>query len=148
MTPVYKQWSYCWLITELNSLQLSDTIWRHRSWSTLAQVMACCLTAPSHYLNQCRLIISKVQCNSLRAIWQDITPATNLTEFTVKISYLRFISIIPGTNELSYCRFAQSHPFLISYGADTYFKRIIHMVSNFVKHWVLEYNCKISFDIR
>ena len=27
--------------------------WRQRSGSTLAQVMACCLTAPSHYLNQC-----------------------------------------------------------------------------------------------
>ena len=44
----------------LNSLRPSDAIWRHRSWSTLAQVMACCLTAPSHYLNQCWLIISKV----------------------------------------------------------------------------------------
>ena len=43
-----------------NSLRPSDTIWRHRSGSTLAQVMACCLTAPSHYLNQCWLIISKV----------------------------------------------------------------------------------------
>ena len=32
--------------------------WRHRSGSTLAQVMACCLTAPSQYLNQCWLIIS------------------------------------------------------------------------------------------
>ena len=36
----------------------SDTIWRQRSVSTLAQVMACCLTAPNHYLNQCWLIIS------------------------------------------------------------------------------------------
>ena len=44
-----------------NSLRPSDTtIWRHRSRSTLAQVMTCCLTAPSHYLNQCWLIISKV----------------------------------------------------------------------------------------
>ena len=34
----------------------SDTIWWHGSESTLAQVMACCLTAPSHYLNQCWLI--------------------------------------------------------------------------------------------
>ena len=44
----------------LNALWSSDTIWRRRSESTLAQVMACCLTAPSHYLNQCWLIISKV----------------------------------------------------------------------------------------
>ena len=41
----------------LNSLWPSDAIWWHRSWSTLVQVMACCLTAPSHYLNQCWLIV-------------------------------------------------------------------------------------------
>ena len=35
-----------------------------RSGSTLAQVMACCLTAPSHCLNQYWLIISKVQWHS------------------------------------------------------------------------------------
>ena len=44
----------------LNSLRPSDTIWRRRSRSTPAQAMACCLMAPSHYLNQCWLIISKV----------------------------------------------------------------------------------------
>ena len=38
---------------QFNSLWPSDTIWRHKSGSTLDQVMACCLTAPSHYLNQC-----------------------------------------------------------------------------------------------
>ena len=43
-----------------NSLWPSDSIWWQRPGSTLAQVMACCLTAPSHYLNQCWLIISKV----------------------------------------------------------------------------------------
>ena len=37
----------------INSLWPNDAIWRHRSGSTLVQVMACCLTAPSHYLNQC-----------------------------------------------------------------------------------------------
>ena len=39
-----------------NALWPSDGIWRHRSGSTLAQVMACCPTAPSHYLrdNQIR----------------------------------------------------------------------------------------------
>ena len=41
-------------------LRPSDVIWRHGSGSTLAQVMAGCLTAPSHYLNQCWLVISKV----------------------------------------------------------------------------------------
>ena len=43
-----------------NSLRPSDAIWRHRSGSALAHVMACCLNAPGHCLNQCWLIISKV----------------------------------------------------------------------------------------
>ena len=46
----------------INSLEPNDTIWWRKTGSTLAQVMACCLTAvtaPSHYLNQCGLIISK-----------------------------------------------------------------------------------------
>ena len=36
-----------------NSLWFGDAIWRHISGWTVAPVMACCLTAPSHYLNQC-----------------------------------------------------------------------------------------------
>ena len=48
----------------VNSLWPGDSIWRHGTRSTVAQVMACCLTAPSHYLNQCWLIISKVQWHS------------------------------------------------------------------------------------
>ena len=50
--------------TFFNSLWPSDTIWQHKSGSTLAQVMACCLTAQSHYLKQCWLIISKVKWHS------------------------------------------------------------------------------------
>ena len=42
----------------------NDVVWRQRSGSTLAQVMACCLTAPSHYLNQCWLINSEVTSHS------------------------------------------------------------------------------------
>ena len=49
----------CWEVITL--LWLSDTIWWQRSGSTLAQVMACYLRAPSHYRNQCWLIISEVQ---------------------------------------------------------------------------------------
>ena len=36
-------------------------IWWHRSGSTLAQVMACCLMAPSHYLNLWWLFVNEVQ---------------------------------------------------------------------------------------
>ena len=45
-----------------NSLWPSDAMWRHKSGSTLAQVMA-----PSHYLNQCWLIILGVPWHSLES---------------------------------------------------------------------------------
>ena len=41
----------------VNSPWPGDAIWRHRSKSILVQVMACCLTAPSHCLHQCWLIV-------------------------------------------------------------------------------------------
>ena len=37
----------------LTSLWPGDAIWRHRSGSSLAQVMDWCLMVPSHYLKQC-----------------------------------------------------------------------------------------------
>ena len=61
----------------LNSLWPSDATWRHGSGSTLAQVMACCLTAPSHYLNQCWLIISKVHWHSHEGNFTRDTSAIN-----------------------------------------------------------------------
>ena len=54
--------------TDLNSLWPGDAIWRHGTRSTLAQVMVCCLTAPSHYLNQCWLVISEVPWYSSQGI--------------------------------------------------------------------------------
>ena len=66
--------------------------------STLDQVMVCCLMAPSNYLNQCWLIISKVQ-RHLIAISQSI-PQLSTTEITLKITYLKFNSNLPGANEL------------------------------------------------
>ena len=64
---------YVWF----NSLWPSDAIWRHRTGSTLDQVMACCLTAPSHYLNQCWLIISKVHWHSSEGNFAKDTSAIN-----------------------------------------------------------------------
>ena len=64
--PVACPWLDMWSLTHvgINSLGPSDAIWWQRSGSTLAWVMACCLTAPSHYLNQCWLVISTVQWHS------------------------------------------------------------------------------------
>ena len=74
-----------------NSLRPSDAIWRHRSGSSLAQVLACCLAAPSHYLNQYWLIISKSQQNSCKSICTRNTSATNhqhwLENYLSKISF-------------------------------------------------------------
>ena len=64
-------------ITYINSLWPSDNIWRHKSGSILAQVIACCLTAPSHYLNQCWLIISNVKWHSSKGKFTRDTSAIN-----------------------------------------------------------------------
>ena len=64
-----------------------DAIWPHRSGSTLAQVMACCLTAPSHYLNQCWLVISKVQWESPQGNFTREFSVINHYNYLFKISW-------------------------------------------------------------
>ena len=51
---------------DISTLWTSDATWRLRSESTVLLVMACCLTTPSHYLNQFWLIISKAQLHSYK----------------------------------------------------------------------------------
>ena len=84
-------WVNCTTVPILiNSLRPSDTIWRHKSGSTLAQVMACCLTAPSHYLNQWWPIISKVHWHSSEC---------NFTRDTSAISHCNLLeNYLPGAN--------------------------------------------------
>ena len=48
-----------------------DDTWWHRSGSTLSQVMVWSLVAPSHYLDQCWLIIDRVLYN-LRPISREV----------------------------------------------------------------------------
>ena len=55
----------------VNSLWHSDAIWQLRSGSTLVQLMVCCLTAPSHYMNQCWLI-NWLRGMHLRAISKEV----------------------------------------------------------------------------
>ena len=56
------------VIIFINSLWPSVPKWQHGSELTLAQLMAWCLMAPSHYLNQCWLIFSKVRWHSSKGI--------------------------------------------------------------------------------
>ena len=60
-TNKFQELMFLWRYLKIDSLGPRDAIGRHISGSTLAQVMACCLPAPSLYPNQCWLITSKVQ---------------------------------------------------------------------------------------
>ena len=73
-------------------LDLTDDV------STLAQVMACCLTAPSHHLNQCWPIISEVKWHSYSGNFLNHQPS--ITKIHLKITCLKFYSNFPGANEL------------------------------------------------
>ena len=102
-------WSYYWQTIWIffNSLWPSGILWWHRSGSTLAQVMACCLTAsmaccltaPSHYLNQFWLIISKVLWHSPEENFighsKEIYP-----DMTLNMTNSRLQPHFPGANEL------------------------------------------------
>ena len=74
----------------INSLWPSDAICRHWSQSTLTQVMACCLTAPSDYPNQCWLLISEVLWHSpvsnFASSIQATIPYNEFENYTFKIN--------------------------------------------------------------
>ena len=62
-----------------------------RSGSTLAHVMACFLMAPSHYLNQCWFIISKVQWHSYQGNFtRDASAINHLNPFENYIFQILF----------------------------------------------------------
>ena len=73
--------------TLLTTLWPSDIIWQHWPGSTLAQAMACCLMAPSHYLNQC-LLITLYQWGPVTFIWGQFRkiPQPSITKISLKIS--------------------------------------------------------------
>ena len=88
------------LANPFNSLWPNDAIWWQRSGSTLVQVMACWLTAPSHYLNQCWLIISKIQLPSSDGNFTRDTSVIN--DWNQHESYSSKMSLkSPRANELS-----------------------------------------------
>ena len=66
-----------WLKVIFNSLALGDILGRYMTSSTLFQVMACWLTAPSHYQDQCWFVfIWDIQWDlcfrhhSLKCVWE------------------------------------------------------------------------------
>ena len=89
----------------LQSLWPSYVIWWHVTGSTLVQVMACYLMAPSHYLNQCRLISSKVPRQS-----PDGDFIRCASSITLKIIHLKFHWNLPAVNELTNSHHISSWP--------------------------------------
>ena len=77
-----------------NSLWPSDVIWQHRSRSTLIQVMACCLTVPSHFLSRCVILIGEVLWHSC------VSDFALFCTMNLIIIPLKFLSHLPGANEL------------------------------------------------
>ena len=71
----------------INSLWPSDATWWVWSRSTFAQVMAWCLTAPSHYLINVDLSSLKISDVHLKVISQEI-PQPPVAEISLKIIYL------------------------------------------------------------
>ena len=84
-----------------NSLRPSGhAIWYQRSWPTLAQVIACCLMAPSHYLKQCCVHLQWVMWHLHESNFPGSThDIKQYDEF--EIIFSKYCSL-PGTNELKH----------------------------------------------
>ena len=79
----------CHVISEksecINSLRPNDATGWHRTGSTLAQVMAWCRQAPSHYLNQCWFTMSEVQWQSTQGNFTRDT--SSITKIRLEMTY-------------------------------------------------------------
>ena len=87
-------------ISWVYSLWPNNSIWWHRSGSIWAQVMACCLTTPSHNLNWCWLIAIKLFCGiHLRAISREVLMNFIRTMCLEVIFSLKLDLYLPVANE-------------------------------------------------
>ena len=80
-----------------NSSSVSNFMWGQRYWSTVFQIMAWCLMAPSHYLNQCWLLIIDICDNAnsqnqaklwFESIFKDFYAAPRCSELSESMSCL------------------------------------------------------------
>ena len=99
----------------LNSLWPSDAMWDHRSESTQAQSMACCLTAPSHYLNQYWLIINGICGIHLLPTSQEIH-VISICKIGLKITSIKLLLCLPEVDELKrmvWCQCRKCHVLIV-----------------------------------
>ena len=86
-------------LRDINSFWPSDVIWPQRLGQILAHVMACCLTAPSYYLNQCWLIITGILWHSLESnIWK--SAHERHLALCLEFILIWLLPYLPGANEL------------------------------------------------
>ena len=84
----------------VESLWLSDTTW-WQAGSTLAQVMACCLMAPSHNLNQCWFIHNIISWHSLD--WEQFHKNCSTESVAcIKKLHSKLLPHLPETSELTH----------------------------------------------
>ena len=105
ITRANVDWDQCCHMVSLGPNELTHcdlmTVWGYRFLSTLTQVMACCLTATSHYLNQCWLTITMFCGIHLTAISQVFINL--ICEKSLKIIFLKLLPNLPVHNELTHC---------------------------------------------
>ena len=73
------------MVYRVNSLSPNNPYGVCSSWSILVQVMACCLMAPSHYLNQSWLIISEIHLHQVEGSCTENVP--DITHYRVLKNY-------------------------------------------------------------
>ena len=104
MVPLQKRSNISKILTitiqslSINSSHLSAAYIRQGSGSEFIQVMACRLTAPSHYLNHCWLIVNWTLGNKLQRHF--IQNKISFTKIHLKMSSAKWRPFCPGGDEL------------------------------------------------
>ena len=83
--------THCGLVTPCGDIPSGQ-----KSRSTLGQVMACCLMAPSHYLNQCWLIIGQVLWHSVESNFMASAQAVILRNEFEKLHFQNYYHLSQG----------------------------------------------------
>ena len=77
--------THCGLVMPYGKIELGQHC-KNRTGSTLAQIMACCLMATSHYLNKYRLLVGTILWHSSEGIiiWRSEDTTINETRLKIK----------------------------------------------------------------
>ena len=93
----------------LDSLSPGNAIWQHRFKSTFAQVMACCLMTPSHYLKQTNVDFRASQ-NPIRSIRR-----TRAADLGLSLSMFKKAAAVEFSYKIMYVCMAAEKNFVMSW---------------------------------